>query len=190
MTIEIACQCGKVLHAPESAIGRKGRCKRCGVVIEIAAPEPEPEIRLEEPDEPARDDFGINLPITVEEDDEDDHLQAMVRRPAPPAQTQPAGSARPIPPEPWFYGVLAGYATLCMILGIAQFVIVLIIAVTLANEKPGTGAPSAMFVFMSLGWMLGLTLIASPILLAVDAARNVRVIRYNPREGGGRAETT
>lgn len=182
MTIEITCQCGKVLHAPESAIGRKGRCKGCGTVIEIVAPEPEPDIRLEEPDEPAPDDIGINLPITVEEDDEDPHGLVPPARPTPAQLDVPA---RQMPPEPWYYGVLAGYATLCIILGIAQFVIVLIVAVTLANEKSGAGAPSAMFVFMSLGSMLGLTLVASPILLVVDAARNLRAIRYNPREGPG-----
>lgn len=30
MTIELVCECGTVLHVPESAAGRQGRCKVCG----------------------------------------------------------------------------------------------------------------------------------------------------------------
>ncbi len=39
MTIELVCECGTVLHAPDEAAGRQGRCRDCGRMIRVPTPE-------------------------------------------------------------------------------------------------------------------------------------------------------
>jgi hypothetical protein len=39
MAIRIVCACGKLIRAPESAIGHQGRCPRCGAKHMVPAPE-------------------------------------------------------------------------------------------------------------------------------------------------------
>lgn len=104
----------------------------------------------------------------IDEDEEDDENEEEEDEDEEPA----------VPPEPWYYGFLVFYALACIVLGAGQFLVVLGIAATAESDRPGGSVVSSTFVFLSLGWMLGLTLVASPILLAVDAARNIRAIRY------------
>jgi len=39
--------CGRSLKAPAGAVGKKGKCKRCGARMVIPAPAPEPEVIME-----------------------------------------------------------------------------------------------------------------------------------------------
>jgi hypothetical protein len=44
MPINVKCpQCGHTLKAPDSGVGKKGKCPECGGVVEITAP-PEPPV--------------------------------------------------------------------------------------------------------------------------------------------------
>ena len=38
MTIELVCECGTVLRAPDSAAGKEGRCKACGRMLRVPTP--------------------------------------------------------------------------------------------------------------------------------------------------------
>ncbi len=102
---------------------------------------------------------------------------------------KPARAA--MPKEPWYYWALEVYAIICAALGVTQFVIVVLIwivgvAGAGAVAEDGRAAAGAMalgtpFVVISFAWMLVIFLVVAPILLAVDAARNVRAIRYEGR---------
>ena len=37
--VEVQCDCGRAFKVPESRIGQRGRCPKCGAVIEVTAPE-------------------------------------------------------------------------------------------------------------------------------------------------------
>lgn len=164
--IEITCQCGRMLKAPDSAIGKKGRCKGCGSEVEILPPVvDEPETVDDEP----MPDLAINV------DEEDAPLDPKVGPPVP--KPNPA-----MPPEPWFYGFLDGYAKLCVGLAVVQFLLVLCGAVigilTTMSENQRIPLVAGTVVLVSLAWMLGIILVSCPILLAVDAARNLRAMRF------------
>jgi len=158
MAIEITCTCGRILNAPDSAIGKKGRCKGCGKVIDIVTP-PEPEKQNRVPD------LGIQM------EDEDVPVDPRLAPPPPPSVK--------IPPEPFYYGFLVFYAYTCITLGIVQFVVFLGLAVVAAQYADyGQSVVLGSTVLWSLGVMLGVVLVSCPVLLAVDAARNVRAMRY------------
>ena len=42
MSIEITCDCGKVLHVKDELVGKRGRCPGCGNILVIARPVPSP----------------------------------------------------------------------------------------------------------------------------------------------------
>lgn len=160
MTIEVACSCGRVLKAPDSAVGKKGRCKGCGQIIEISSPVA---------DEPIPD-------LAVEINEENAVLDPRIAPLASPANN------RTMPTEPWFYGFLVFYAMSCVVIAIAQFCLVLIGVLIQVQQAISEGRSFSIalgtIVLISLAWMLGIILVSCPILLAVDAARNLRAMRY------------
>jgi energy-converting hydrogenase Eha subunit E len=176
--IEITCSCGRMLKAPDSAIGRKGRCKGCGQTIEILPPVyDEPEEVDNEPEEV--DDEPIpDLGIVATEDDSEDEV------PRPAASTISPVPAGAIPPEPWYYGFLNGYAKLYLASGLIQFGVILSLAVLLPLEDDSV-VFSLHNRLIALGvstvWLVSVTLVACPIFVAVDAARNIRATRYGTR---------
>jgi hypothetical protein len=129
MTIEVACQCGHILKCPESAAGRKGRCKACGATFRIPDPGkivPDPVNAIAEPDPGSAapdDNFLTNFTPNDQRDQFDvsrilpDEDKKIVARPA-------ATAAAPQPPrvsagpEPWYYGFLVVYATGTMAIGL------------------------------------------------------------------------
>src|SRR5437879_2101680 len=40
--ISVVCTCGKKLKAPASAVGKKAKCPKCGMVLTVSAPVPTP----------------------------------------------------------------------------------------------------------------------------------------------------
>ncbi|MBL8848376.1 MAG: hypothetical protein JNG89_01775 [Planctomycetaceae bacterium] len=50
MPIPVECECGKILNVPDSAAGKKVRCKECGASTRVPSPDDEPEV--------IEDDYG------------------------------------------------------------------------------------------------------------------------------------
>jgi hypothetical protein len=165
MTIEITCQCGRVLKAPDSAIGRKGRCKGCSREVEILQPvADEPEVVDDEP----IPDLAIDTSDAEEDDARPDP------RFAPPAP-KPTAS---MPPEPWFYRFLEIYARLCILFAFVQFILSLYLLLRDLDDIQSLTGANRIGLIVSFVAMIGVTLVSCPILLAVDVARNIRAMRY------------
>lgn len=95
---------------------------------------------------------------------------------SPPA---PKPAAMPMPVEPWYYWFLDVYALICIGLGVLQFAVVLL--VYLATSDPAIDKPAAVsgyHVLVSFATLIGSGLVAAPVLLLVDLARNIRVMRW------------
>src|SRR5262249_51818249 len=98
--------------------------------------------------------------------------------------SDPRPSIRPMPPEPWYYGYLVRYAYLIVIVGVLQFGFMLLGGFQAMGtpQSPGdqmaTGVLVAFLVLWSLVILIGCGAAGGLILLAVDAARNVRANRY------------
>src|SRR5207249_2457555 len=110
-----------------------------------------------------------------------------VPQPAPPAKASPppAATIARMPGEPWYYGFLDGYAKLCLALGIVQFGFCFLATVS-SMSAPSRPEPPAdaslgmgLILACSFGVMVGTVLMSATVLLAVDAARNLRHLRYD-----------
>lgn len=178
-TVSFACpNCQTSMKAPSSLSGRKARCKGCGQGVLIPPPDGEPGY-----DVAAFDDFP--------EEPETPTMVAVQPPPLPPLvagdpDESPKGAApafRTMPPEPWFYRFLSGYAQVVAVLGIAQFGLVSILCIYIvfraARESQGYASLGAGLIFVySLGVLFVSLCFAAPVLLGVDMARNIRVMRY------------
>ncbi len=166
MTIDVTCPCGKVLKAPISAAGRKGRCKACGATVSI----PDSGIPLAATfaplDPPVDDDadVGSSLGIAVVDDDDGPDDDDVVK-----------ASDLPMPREPWYYWGTEFPARLLIYLAI--FIIAIFTASLMSVAASGDGSRilavlgAIMAVFVSM-------LLVAPVFLVVDLARNVRVLRF------------
>lgn len=105
MAIEITCQCGRVIKAPDSAIGKKGRCKGCGREVEIL-----PQVG----DAPGVVDDEPMPDLAIKLDEEDAPQAPMPSSPSPPRPDAPNSAptrARSVPrsnlrPLLWIFVVL------------------------------------------------------------------------------------
>ncbi len=196
MPIEVTCQCGRVLKAPESAAGKRGRCRACGAPLQI----PDVVIALEVPDDDLEPVFAVQtapvIPLVPVPDDVN---------PVGAAQTAPAiplAPVVPVPPqltnladdddddddeprlprEPWYYGFLEVYAILCLVLGVGQFgfffLNLLFFTENTGHETRSLSGMSLVTLGFSFAWMVGIVLIRATVMLALDIARNLRKIRY------------
>lgn len=198
MTIEVTCGCGRAMSVPARYAGRKGRCKGCGSVLQIpdAGSEPEapgPSITLDPGDQDG-------YPVTVDDDDAaavlavdatvaDEITAPDAPKPLPPPVVgvlNPAVRSPAVPPEPWFYSFLDGFAMFVMVAGIMACSLgALLGAATAFNSSGGqTGDAqvfTGMYVFaVSCVSVFPVLLSSAPVMLAVDVARNVRATRYKP----------
>jgi hypothetical protein len=167
--IEVKCVCGRVYSALDSSAGKKIKCKGCGtfLVVPLLAPSA---LLFDQPDDEPADPPEYRAPPA---DDPAPPTSLFLDIPPPVPATAP-------PREPWFYRFLESYAWFCIIVGIVQFAIVA--SLTLASlDWQALSFSSLVPALISLAVLLEITLVSCPILLAVDAARNLRAIRFQPR---------
>jgi hypothetical protein len=187
MPINVTCpKCGNTSTAPDQFAGKRGKCKRCGAVTEIpmpaAAQAVAPSAVLGRPsvapilDEPELDDIP---PIVLDEDDE-----AVLSEPQkwrPPAVPGPAPAS--IDSEPWYYKFLVIYAHVILAIGALIAILFALAALFRVVMSLGQSLPLwmrvtefASIIIMPAAVLFGASLIAAPILLAVDAARKLRLL--------------
>lgn len=196
MTIDVTCHCGKVLKVDPRHAGKKGRCKSCGATLLIpdlaaaAVPDAPPLIEPLVVDEAE----ALNDAFTGLSTDEDGVLDDVSRvAPLPPlpppppivptATASPKPASAQVPAEPWYYDFLTAMAMIILAIGVGTGGLLIVLSVLgfllappeyrprTAGGFVGLGISAAICVFSSL-------LTSAPILLAVDAARNLRAIRY------------
>jgi hypothetical protein len=200
--IEVTCSCGRTLNVRSEYAGKKGRCKGCGATIQIpdtAAAGPSPSDAppssdewdamflqgYDDEDSAAAAAAAVAAAIQVGELDEDDERHAPLIRRGTSAVSEKALVAS-IPPEPWYYAFLVTFAGLTLRIGLlacAATLVIGLLGTVLASNDTSSRWFTAGLSLMGLG-ILGVvpTLLASaPILLAVDAARNLRAMRYGIR---------
>lgn len=178
MAIVFACPCGKQFSVDDSKAGKRGRCSACGQEIVIPVSDP------------------VIIPI------EDEPIAVVVDSiepsppPLPPSVVSPVSSstvktdaalrdrssARP-PVEPWYYGFLTFIGYIFVIVGIGQMLlwlfIITIILVAAEDAVADKAAPvSLAFAIGSTVSLVTLVFFGGVILLAVDAGRNLRAIRW------------
>lgn len=105
---------------------------------------------------------------------------------APAGPAPPVGPLRPVPPEPWFYGGLVNVAAVVwglglFVVGLGVLIVVLLVVLGLfSGGVVDPGAAGVVFTYLvatALGLVPVMTL-SMLLSLAVDAARNLRAIRY------------
>jgi|GEM_PF-2895920 len=197
MTIDVTCRCGKVLKVDPRHAGKKGRCKSCGVTLQIpalaaaAVPDAPPLIEPLVVDDEAEALNDAFTGLSTDEDGvvNDDSVRAPLPPLPPPPPIVPVATAPPkpaatgVPVEPWYYRFLNGLAMFIFAVGVGIGTCGLILGfVGLFTAPPDSDlARSGGSVFLTV-WsgtlLLSSLLTSAPIMLAVDAARNLRAIRY------------
>src|SRR4051812_33566199 len=133
MTIDVTCQCGRVLRAPMTAAGKKGRCKSCGATILVPDPGIPVAVPVDTPlavvDDDVMDALGIVPDPDEDEEEQDDATgwSARVLKSSTPPRGKPP--ATPLPPEPWYYWFLVLYAKFIMCAGVFGWSIMVVIGV-------------------------------------------------------------
>lgn len=199
MPIRVTCpNCAKSFNTPDANAGRRARCSGCGTIVLIPSQAEETydisEVEAEEaPIQPPPRAASVPPPSppTVSIDADNSRESA-----ASSARKAEARSLAAAPPEPWYYRYLTIYAWVVGGVGVAQFIVALIMAIlglvmtssapASPFERMGGGAPgfgSLLFaalvaVFTSFVFLLVSFLVAAGVMLGVDAARNLRAIRY------------
>jgi hypothetical protein len=183
VSITFACDCGRTVNAPDTAAGKRARCPGCGDLIKVpdaddpkavaAAMATASQAAPSAPPMPPRQPQTVSAPTTA----------SMAPAAAPVASSVPHWAAPAMPPEPWYYGLLAFIAGVWTVLGVGQFLLVLFVfvgggTVGVGPERGEVAMAVIPLVMMSGGAMIGMLLSAGLVLLAVDAARNVRAIRW------------
>jgi DNA-directed RNA polymerase subunit RPC12/RpoP len=171
--------CGAGVSAPEEYAGRSTKCRRCNNPIVVPQPAATRQPSKETPDDVSikrRTESGKRQFDFSEEQESLRHDR-----------------------EPWFYGYLEKYAKIlqilgyviavgCAVLAAVGFFRVSLMGMRVSSELGGIGGIGVMAVFLSfLGWVLSLAGVVAAlllwlvgvaaILLAVDAARNIRAMR-------------
>jgi hypothetical protein len=100
---------------------------------------------------------------------------------APPAPPNLPGHHRDMRPEPWFYRFPERYAELFRVLGIILCVLIFggyaVITLVLSAERPVVLLWLPVLVLGFLLSVVWVNIVAALVLLAVDAARNLRAMR-------------
>ena len=159
--IDTTCpNCGKTSRAPASSAGKRGRCRGCGG--EVLIPDPSVSVFLPKRGTAAASQLPSDPDIKV---------------------------APRVPAEPWFYGFLEKYAQVVMGLGLVACggsVLVGLAGFAMIMGGHASGVDAMTPFLATLGGALGIIpilLAAAPVLLAVDAARNLRALRYGKTGG-------
>lgn len=191
MAITFACpNCSKTLRADDSHAGKRARCSGCKspVVVPSGGGDggvyPVDELLVTGSSQWGSMPYGpppvitISPPPVVAGDPDDDTVFGAGDR------MQMLFS---IPPEPWYYRFIVGYAWLVAVLGFAQFALVLpLMLIGWAMRDPlfpaaGSAVLALLEALYSLGVLLACLAVAAPMLLIVDAARNLRMMRFSGR---------
>ena len=182
MAVTVRCHaCDNRLLCPDEAAGKKAKCRRCGAVLRVplpaasvpdwqSAPPPVRRAAADAPPQPVEPDLPEADGAAFSDLEDYDYA----------------------PPEPWYYGFLEKYALTFMWIGIVLeslwfaglSLFLLLLGTGVLGLVPGAGSALLAFVLF-LAWLfaaavfaLSLVVIiagASYTLLAVDAARNIRV---------------
>jgi hypothetical protein len=113
----------------------------------------------------------------------DDDLERFAREEAatPPTPPTPPPHRQDLRPEPWFYRFPERYAELFRVLGIILCVLVFggyaVLTLVLSVERPVVLLWLPVLVLGFLLSVVWVNLVAALVLLAVDAARNLRAMR-------------
>lgn len=189
--ISVVCECGKRLKTEDRHAGKRTKCPNCGADATFPGPEPEPAAepfaRAEGPGAPRAD--APKVPITdllgdVLAGDAAAVSRAPVAGPSDipgPATLSEAARRRSFrlsTSEPWYYDALKIFAFLCVALAVVPFLIALLMMVYALVSGPLAAVVVVLpFLVGTFAAMLFVMLMVSPILLAVDIARNVRQLR-------------
>jgi len=194
MSVNVVCSCGRMMKAPSSAAGKRGRCKACGAILDIPPPAnvgPEANedialaITLDDPSSPRP--APPPLPDTVV--GEADNLGALIGIKTVPRRRLADGDDSPVPSlpgEPWYYRWLDLIGTIGAFLAVAGFCIgmaagiILVLAFGGRDDEAGrfSGAPGVMVIVSTVAATLPLFIWGMIMKLMVDAARNLRALRY------------
>jgi len=188
MPIPVTCGgCGHTMDVPDAHAGKRGRCKRCGEVVRV----PSPELVA-----------AFGFAAGADSDSDSDSDGALPLEPGPvwdpaamAARAEADAEAKEFPPldvlgrppvtrapapvqgrEPWYYRVLVIYAYLILGLGLAIAIPMGVIMLGLLAEGGRHASLVALAIPLAIGF--GSAVTGAPILLGVDLARNVRVIRW------------
>jgi hypothetical protein len=187
--ISVMCACGKRLKTEDRHAGRRTKCPNCGADATFPEPEPaaEPFARAESPAAPRAD--APKAPIAdllgeVLAGDTAAVSRASMASPSDfpgPATLSEAARRRSFrlsPSEPWYYDALKIFAFLCVALAAVPFLISLLMMVyALVSGPLATVVVVLPFLVGTFAATLFVMLMVSPILLAVDIARNIRQLR-------------
>lgn len=187
--------CGNSVTVPDTYAGRTGKCKRCGLPIAI----PRPDVGFDEPimlEAAAPDSSFVTPTIQVTGDDDDIPIAA-----PPSAPMFTPFNVPMLTRESWYYRFLVIYAYAMIIGGGVIWLVWTIFAMVVgrsANQaqsaafermardgdsimsQPSGGLGLMAFIILLIPptlVLLGTITAGSVILLGVDAARNLRVIR-------------
>jgi hypothetical protein len=183
MPIPVSCPCGFSAEVPDTFVGRSVKCRRCGERVTVSSPVPawpdaEPDVAQVIPE---LDVDGVDFP-TVDVNGtgaENDRPASPASSEAHAARADASWPRRELGTEPWYYGFLVGYAVFIACSGCALGIIWLLLSVAAYAGSDPKPPPLVLAAAAAPGVaaILGALLIAAPILLAVDAARNLRALR-------------
>ena len=169
MAIPVTCGgCSFSTDVPDRFAGRRGRCKRCGGPIAVPVVDGGEDVT--DPGEPI-------LLVQVHEEDELVPGGPAVRAPAP---SLTAGLVPPMASEPLYYRFLYGYGCVQFYGGLATWVIWSTKTILeLRRELSGRDLLDALpFALLWPGlFLVGSLFFGGMVLMAVDSARTLRVIR-------------
>ncbi len=157
----VLCPCGQRVTTTPMNVGRKGVCPKCRSRVSFPPPEfaspKDFEPARRRPPFPALDGTDLEMETTQE---------------VQPAPTPRSRETSLIPPpetervEPWFYRAAGIAARTGLVLGVAQFPLVV--------GWVGAGAARASLILCSASLLLAVSLACPALLLLADIARNVR----------------
>lgn len=174
--LSFACpSCFTVLKAPAAYAGRKARCKGCGTGVLIPTATEAQGYPVE-----AFDEFASSAEVKAA--DNPPSPAAFVAGDPEERSFERITASRPailsMPKEPWYYRFLSGYAVVIAALGLIQFAGAVLLCLYLLLMKDDQRLPAIMLFAYSSAALLMSLCFAAPVLLGVDAARNLRVMRY------------
>jgi hypothetical protein len=209
MAIRVTCpHCGRSAEAPDAAAGKKARCRGCRAQILIPAIEPDamPAIVVDDDDAPGVIAPRVPTPapalapapVPAPTPAPSSPIAGTPASPvAPPAAVQAAKTPQ-IPLEPWYYGFLEIFGAGIMFFGGLGCMGGILFG--LGNLTSPPSLPSGhekevseahiqgavWTIVISVAGMVPVLITSASIFLTVDAARNLRALRYGSegRRGG------
>jgi hypothetical protein len=163
--------CGRSGKIPDSYTGARAKCPKCATTMDVPG--------LDD-DEPETIDLGIEVgepgvappgPVTPD--------ASWVAPAAAAASSRLARLTRPAPGRlPWFYGFLHLLAMMGVACGVLAWGVGFTFGLSMATQTdPRTSATGVALAMYSIGVGVGMLVVPSLILLALDAAKTLRAVR-------------